>query len=183
MKQYINIALYAIITLSVSANSAEQVYTWIDDTGTTHFSEAPPLEQATDANLIEVLPASGAPPDNTTDDGFYSVINQAERMQTRRLENEKLAAEKKLAEAQASKARAEAQAALQNAYSSDNTSYYPAYPYYPRYGYRRPWHGQRPGHGNRPGHGHRPGQGNRPGYQRPANPRTSLGKTPGMPHF
>ena len=183
MKQHINIALYAIITLSVSANSAEQVYTWVDDAGTTHFSEAPPLEQASDANLIEVLPASGAPPDNTIDDDFYSVINQAERMQTRRLESEKLAAEKKLAEAQASKARAEAQAALQNAYRRDNTSYYPAYPYYPRYGYRHPRHGKRPGHGNRPGYGHRPGHGNRPGYPLPTYPRTSLGKTPGMPNF
>jgi len=175
MKRHMNITLYIIISTSVSAISAAQVYTWVDDSGTTHFSEAPPLEPATDTSLVEVLPASGAAPGDGIDDGFYSVINQAERMQTRRLENEKLAAEKKLAEAQASKARAEAQAALQNADSDDNTSYYPAYPYYPRYGYRHPW--QRPGHGRRPGHGYRPG------YLRPENPRTSLGKTPGMPHF
>lgn len=171
MKRYISITLYAIISLSVPANSAEHVYTWVDDSGTTHFSEAPPLEPATDASLIEVLPASGAAPGNVTDDGFYSVINQAERMQTRRLENEKLAAEKKLAEAKASKARAEAQAALQGSYNDDNITYYPAYPYYPRYGHHRPGHGYRPGHGNRPG------------YSRPDSPRTSLGKTPGMPHF
>jgi hypothetical protein len=183
MKRYINITLYSIIFLFVSANSAEQAYTWVDDTGTTHFSETPPPESATAATLIEVLPASGAAPGGVTDNGFYSVINQAERMQTRRLEKEKLTAEKKLAEAQARKARAEAQAAQQDSYTNDGISYYPAYPYYPRYGHTRPWHGQRPGHGNRPEYGNRPGHGNRPGYPRPANPRTSLGKTPGMPHY
>ena len=75
MKQTINITLYAIISLSVPANAAEQVYTWVDDSGTTHFSEAPPLEPATDVSLIEVLPVSGAAPGNVIDDGFYSVIN------------------------------------------------------------------------------------------------------------
>jgi hypothetical protein len=171
MKRNTHILMYALISLSVSANSAEEVYTWIDAGGTTHFSESPPLESETDAQLIEVLPASGAGPGNMTDESFYSVINQAERMQTRRLENEKLAAEKKLADARASKARAEAQAALQDSYNNDPVTYYPVYPYYPRYRQHRPWHGNRPGHGNRPEH------------SRPGKSRASLGKTPGMPHF
>jgi len=170
MKRYINIILHLLIFLSVPAHSAEQVYTWIDASGTTHFSEAPPLEATIGARLIEVLPASGAAPGNVTDDGFYSVINQAERMQTRRLENEKLAAERKRADAEASKARAEAQAALQGSYNNDDGRYYPVYPYYPRYGYR-------------PRPGHRPGHGDRPGHSRPGKSRASLGKTPGMPHF
>ena len=168
--------LCALATLPLSTDAAEQVYTWIDDSGTTHFSETPPANTTVDVELLEVLPASGAGPDTTTDDGFYSVVNQVERMQTRRLENEKLAAEKRQADAQASRARAETQAALQNANYDDNVSYYPAYPYYPRY--RR-----HPGHGHRPGHGNRPGHGKRPGNPRPSNPRSSLGKTPGMPHY
>jgi hypothetical protein len=171
MKRNAGILLYTLISLSVSANSAEEVYTWVDAEGTTHFSESQPLESETDAQLIEVLPASGAGPGRVTDESFYSVINQAERMQTRRLKNEKLIAEKKQADAEASKARAEAQAALQNSYNNDPVTYYPVYPYYPRRGHNRPWHGQRPGHGNRPGH------------SRPGKPRASLGKTPGMPHF
>ncbi len=173
MKRYIRIFLYTLISLPVAANSAEQVYTWVDDSGTTHFSEAPPPEPAIEAQLVEVLPTSGAAPGNMADDDFYSSINQAERMQTRRLENEKLIAEKKLAEAKAGKARAEAQAALQNSYNDAPVSYYPVYPYYPRYRRHRPWRG----HGQRPGHGYRPG------YSRPGRPRASLGKTPGMPHF
>jgi len=173
MKRYTSIFLYILISLPVSANDAEQVYTWVDDSGATHFSETPPQESATEAQLIEVLPTSAAAPGNVADDDFYSVINQAERMQTRRLKNEKLVAEKKQAEAEAGKARAEAEAALQNAYNNDPVTYYPAYPYYPRYRHRRPWRG----------YGHRPGHGYRPGHSRPGRPRTSLGKTPGMPHF
>lgn len=183
MKRYISIFLYTLISLPVPGNSAEQVYTWVDDSGTTHFSETPPQESAAEAQLIEVLPTSGATPGNVADDGFYSVINQAERMQTRRLKNEKLVAEKKQAEAEASKARAEAQAALQNAYNNEPVTNYPAYPYYPRYRQHRPWRGNGRGHGQQPGHGQRPGHGYRPEYSRPGRPRTSLGKTPGMPHF
>ena len=180
MYQLNHIILSVLVALPLTAHASEQVYTWVDDKGTTHFSESPPVTTTPDVELLEILPASGAGPDTATDDSFYSVINQAERMQTRRLENEKLAAQKKQADAQASKARAEAQAALQNAYYNENVSYYPVYPYYPRYR-SHPGHGHRPGH--LPAYGNRPGHGNRPGNSRPSNPRTSLGKTPGMPHF
>lgn len=179
MQRYSCIFLYLLLSLPVSANSTEQVYSWVDGSGTTHFSETPPPESAIETQLIEVLPTSGVAPGNGANDDYYSVINQAARMQTRRLENEKLVAEKKQAEAEASKARAEAQAVLQNAYNNDPVSYYPVYPYYPRYRRHRPWRG----HGQRPGHGYRPGHEYRPGYSRPGRPRTSLGKTPGMPHF
>jgi hypothetical protein len=168
MNRYSHIILPLLLTLPVSATCAEQVYTWVDDSGTTHFSEAPPPDSTFVTQLLEVLPASGAAPSNAPDDGFYSVINQAERMQTRRLENEKLTAERKQADAEASKARAEAQAALQDSYYNDDVSYYP---YYPRY--RRPWNGHKP----HPGHGHRPHM------TRPNPHRASLGRTPGMPHY
>ena len=72
--------LCALATLPLSADATEQVYTWIDDSGTTHFSETPPANTTVDVELLEVLPASGAGPNTATDDGFYSVINQVERM-------------------------------------------------------------------------------------------------------
>jgi hypothetical protein len=172
MNRISRIILSALVALPLTAYATEQVYTWVDDSGTTHFSETPPTDITSDVKLLEVLPASGAGAEEMTDDGFYSVINQVERMQTRRLESEKLAAQKRQADAEAGKARAEAQAALQDSGYNDNVGYYPAYPYYPRY--RR-----HPGHG----HKYRPGHGNRPGYPRPSNPRSSLGKTPGMPHY
>jgi hypothetical protein len=164
-----------LLTLSVSFASAAQVYTWVDDSGITHFSETPPAERAAEILLIDIAPAP-AGTDSAGDD-FYSVINQAKRMEARRLENEKLDAEKKQASAEASRARAEADAIQQGSYNdsaADDIRYYPAYPAYPYY----PHYGHHPG---RPGYGPRPEHPVYPGYARPRNPRTSLGKTHGMP--
>jgi hypothetical protein len=175
MKQTTGIGLPILLTLSVSFASAAQVYTWVDDSGVTHFSETPPAEHAAAAQLIDIAPApAGA---DSAGDDFYSVINQAERMEARRLESEKLDAEKKQADAEASRARAEAAAIQQGSYNNstaDDIRYYPAYPaypYYPRYGH----------HPGRPGYGPKPEHPVYPGYARPRNPRTSLGKTHGMP--
>ena len=172
MKQISGIYLPILLTLCVSLTNAAQVYTWVDGSGVTHFSETPPAERAADTQLIDITPTEA--PASNVDNDFYSVVNQADRMETRRLENEKLAAEKKQASAEASKARAEAAAIQQRSYydsADDNNRYYPVYPYYPPYGH----------HPGRPGHGHKPVHPVHPVYPRPKNPRTSLGKTPGMP--
>jgi len=183
MKRSSGILLPILLTLSTSFAGAAEVYTWVDDSGVTHFSETPPAQRTSDTQLIEVTPT--AAPASLADDDFYSVVNQADRMRARRLENEKLAAEKKQADAEASKARAEAAAIRQGAYNdsaSDNSRYYPVYPFYPRsrYGHHpgRPGYGHHPG---RPGYGHKPVHPVYPGYTRPRNPRTALGKTRGMP--
>ena len=172
IKPVSGICLPILLSLFVTFAGATQVYTWVDDSGVTHFSETPPADREAETQRIEITPSTA--PASVTDDDFFSVVNQADRMEARRLENEKLAAEKRQADAEARKARAEAAAIQQGAYPDsayNNTRYYPAYPYYPRYGHR-PW---------RPGHGHKPVHPVHPGYARPKNPRTSLGKTPGMP--
>jgi hypothetical protein len=172
MKQTSGACLPIFLTLSVSFASAAQVYTWVDDSGVTHFSETPPAERTTDTQLIDITPTEA--PASEADNEFYSVVNQADRMEARRLENEKLVAEKKQADAEARKARAEAAAIQQRSYNEsadDNPRYYPIYPYYPRYGH----------HPGRPGQGHKPVHPVHPIYPRPKNPRTSLGKTSGMP--
>jgi hypothetical protein len=172
MKQTTVIYLSLLLTLPASLASAAQAYTWVDDAGITHFSETPPPDPATDTQLVNIQPPPT--PANVPTGDFYSVINQAERMERSRLANEKLAAEKKQADAEASKARAEAAALQRRLYdnsTNDDTRYYPVYPYYPRYGH----------HPGRPGYGHKPVHPVYPGYARPKNPRTSLGKTPGMP--
>jgi hypothetical protein len=167
------LSLTLLLLLSAPLAGAAQIFTWVDDTGVTHFSETPPADDKADSRLLDLDMPAPRGPDRTGDD-FYSVINQAARMQTRRLENEKLAAEKKQAYAEARKARAEATAIQQGAYNYNNSPrYYPVYSYYPRYGHH-PW---KPGHGHKP----RPVQPIHPGHTRPKNPRTSLGKTPGMP--
>ncbi|HYQ70678.1 MAG TPA: hypothetical protein VET88_01990, partial [Gammaproteobacteria bacterium] len=85
------------------------------------------------------------------DGDYYSVINQARRMESRRLEAEKLKAERLQAEAEASRALAEALAAQQPViqYQSQPDLYY--YPYYPRYHHRPGKHpGHKPGRPGRP---------------------------------
>jgi hypothetical protein len=171
MNQITVIYLSLLLSLPASLVSAAQVYTWVDGAGITHFSETPPADPA-DTQLVNIQPSPT--PTGVPSEDFYSVINQADRMESSRLANEKLAAEKKQADAEASKARAEAAALQQGAYNNssyDDTRYYPVYPYYPRYGH----------HPGRPGHGHKPTHPVYPGQARSRNPRTSLGKTPGMP--
>ena len=167
------LSLILLLILTTPLAGASQVFTWVDDTGVTHFSETPPVDAPEDSRLIDLdTPPPRGPV--TTGDDFYSVVNQARRMEIRRLENEKLAAEKKQAYAEARKARAEATAIQQGAYNYNNSPrYYPVFSYYPRYGHH-PW---KPGHGHKP----RPEHPIHPGHTRPKNPRTSLGKTPGMP--
>ena len=139
--------LALLTTATVCAN---EVYSWVDEQGTTHFSEVQPDNQSHPAEQIDLLP----PPKsgNSEKDDYYSVINQANRMETRRLENEKLEAERRRAEAEAKRAAAEAHAARstppQN-YVNEQPRYYPSYPLY----------GYRPPYGRHPGlqPGHRPG--------------------------
>ena len=180
MKSSHVITLYMLLLLAALPVGSTQVYTWTDTKGITHFSESPPGDESIPVEQLAILPPPSA--GNATDEDFYSVVNQANRMETRRLENMKIIAERQQAEAETKRAAAEARAVGQSSYQdNDYARYYPAYPVIPRYGYGRPGYG-RPGYG-RPGYG-------RPGYKYPAhrpayrqahsrhrNPTVSLGRT------
>ena len=141
---------FFLLLLALSANAAP-VFTWVDASGVTYFSDTPPPDESVSARLIEVLPppAAGMP----VDSDFYSVVNQAQRMETRRLQSEKLTAERLQAEAEANRARAEALAAQQPIILYDNEPDGYIFPYYPRYHHRPP--GMHPPGGHKPG---RPGK-------------------------
>jgi hypothetical protein len=163
-----HIGIFAFVITGQAAQAGE-AYTWTDEDGTTHFSEAPPGDPVHSAETVELLPPTETKP---TGDDYYSVINQANRMQQRRLESERLEAERKQAEAEAMKARAEAEA-LRDMPQQDHTPaeprYYPGYPLYgyrPAYGYYLPGHRYRGLRPPRHKHSHRPG---RPGHL-PAHP-------------
>jgi len=160
--------LLIFLLLPIAQSSAEQAYTWVDENGTTHFSEAPPNSEAISAEQINLLPAPSA--GKIVGNDFYSVANQADRMERTRLENEKLTAERLQADAEAKKARAEARAIQQTPYQQDtqeDTRYYSAYPYYSN-------NRHRPG---RPGYGHKPhpGKPGKPGNLPAGRPMSSLG--------
>ena len=139
---------FLVLFTLLSSSSAGPVYTWMDDSGVTWFSDTPPADESINAGLIEGLPppAAGMP----VDGDFYSVVNQAKRMETRRLLSEKLTAERLRAEAEASRARAEALAAQQPEIIYDNAPDGYFLPYYPYSQHRRPHKGHKPGWPGRP---------------------------------
>lgn len=144
------IPVLLVLVAGLSDSSAEVVYTWVDDSGITCFSDTPPANESARVELIDVLPppAAGMP----VEEDFYSVIRQAERMESRRLLNEKLTAERLQAEAEASRARAEALAAQQPDIIYDNAPDGYFLPYYPYPQHRRPHKGHKPGRPGRPEH-------------------------------
>ena len=98
-----------LLMLAFASSAAEQAYTWTDENGTRHFSEEPPYDDSITAEQIELLPAPSAGNIGGEND-FYSVANQADRMEKKRLANEKLIAERLQAEVDARRANTAAQA-------------------------------------------------------------------------
>ncbi len=139
MKLSIPIAGSCLLLLLMSQAWSARVYSWTDAEGITHFSETPPDDVQIDSVILEVEPAPVA--STPAGDDYYSVANQAARMEARRLEMERLRAEILKAEAQARQADADAAAATREQVAEpddDRASYYPLYPWYPSHG-RRPY--------------------------------------------
>lgn len=84
------IVLLATI-VPVAAASAGQAYTWVDGQGVTHFSDTPPAGRA-DARAVEL--ESSRPLPAGLDIDYYSIPNQARRLERSRLEMERARAEK-----------------------------------------------------------------------------------------
>jgi hypothetical protein len=141
---------FLVLLTVLSSSSASPVYTWMDDSGITWFSDTPPTDESINIGLIEDLPRPTA--GMLLEGDFYSVVNQAKRMETQRLLAEKLKAERLQAEAAAHQARAEASAAQQPTIVYD---YWPGgyvYPYYPRHHNRHPHKRHKPGRPGKPEH-------------------------------
>jgi hypothetical protein len=128
----IRISLYALLIMAMQPVFAAPVYTWTDAEGVTHFSEVPPPGQDEALQLeLEPYPAPGMP-----EDDYFSVINQAARMESRRLERERLEAQRMQAEAEARRAHAEAMAAREAAAGPAQPPPATGYLYFPGYPYR-----------------------------------------------
>jgi hypothetical protein len=133
--------LQLVLLLFTGPLQAEPVYRWVDSAGITHFSQTAPPDPSIETSVMELDPPL---PDSSAADDYYSVINQAARMESRRLELERLRAEAEALRAQAAAANRAPEPEPQAA---------PAYPY-PVYGFPAyPGHWRPPHH--RPPH-HRP---------------------------
>jgi len=131
---------------TLSPGVAGPVFTWIDTNGVTHYSDTPPPEGSREPARFELAPPV-VPAYPASAEDYFSILNQAERMERSRLENERLRIERLRAEAEARQAAAYSRPPPAPAETS--TGYYPAYPWF---GYRPGYHpGFRPGPGfNRP---------------------------------
>lgn len=77
--------------MPVTAHCAGQAYRWMDSRGVTHFSDRPP-DGGVDSRAVQLERARPLPPGVAPD--FYSIPNQARRLQQSRLEMDRSKAEK-----------------------------------------------------------------------------------------
>ena len=137
--------LPVLLMLPFAVSAADKAYTWTDENGTRHFSEDPPYDGSVTAEQIELLPAPSAGNIGAEND-FYSVSNQADRMEKKRLANEKLIAERLQAEVDARRANPAAQTPPPSTgwnNTQQQTGFYPGYP-------QQVNSGPRPVSGNKP---------------------------------
>ena len=153
-----------MLMLSFASSAAERAYTWTDENGTRHFSEDPPYDGSITADQIELLPAPSAGNIGGEND-FYSVINQANRMEKKRLASEKLIAERLQAEVEARSANPAAQTPPPSTGWNNTQQQAGFYPGYPQQGNSGP----------------RPVPGNRPFLDRTVEPRQLPTYTPKSP--
>jgi hypothetical protein len=86
---YMNIFItLLLIVANTGIASADQIYKWTDSDGLTHYSEAPPLA-LTESVTILGINISGHH-GNIGQDDYYSIVNQARRMEESRLKKEQL---------------------------------------------------------------------------------------------
>ncbi len=157
MQTRFSLLLQLILFLLFGLAQADPVYTWVDSAGTTHFSQTPPENPLTGTGVLELPPPGPYAP---AADDYYSVANQAARMEATRLKAEKLRAETETLRAQA--------AATKNKPPYAEPPAEMVYPYtYPVYLYPR--HDWRPPYNYHPHH-------------RPA-PLSYIERRPGTPHL
>ena len=128
MGRSLSLHLALLVLLATHANAgAVTVHTWIDGDGVRHYSDAPPASATADLErfVIADTPASAT----ASDEDYYSIVNQWQRMReerdeskAHRLERERIRSEERVA-----KAAARADEARYN--SRGYGGYYPRLPY------------------------------------------------------
>ena len=122
-----------ISLFAMGANvSAVTVHTWIDDDGVRHYSDEPPVSAATAPEQIVIADTFATA--TKSDDDYYSIVNQWQRMREEREESNalKLERERIRAEERAAKAAARADATR---YDSRRYGGYFPYGFGPRFGH------------------------------------------------
>lgn len=123
----------SVLVLVCPDLAAETIYRWVDETGAVHFSDVPPKSRVGAVEVLEVarLPYAALASSNQ----YYSVVNQAQRLEEQRLRREKALAEKR--KLQAERRWIEEQESVDSLPEAPGTGVY-AFPA-PSYGSFRPW--------------------------------------------
>lgn len=140
-------------------SDAAAVYRWVDAGGITHYSSSPPGSPQGEVRTIDLPDA--IPPESGQDDDYFSVVNQARRMEQARRAREQERFERRMAQQRLrlNRALVEAQRPAQQAPESGRVGvvWSPAYyrPHWPsrpggRPCYRGSCLGKPPGHRPRP---------------------------------
>jgi hypothetical protein len=124
---------------AIAAVDAGTVYRWVDATGAVHFSDQPPPQEVRESEQLELPPTTA--PAGTVED-YYSVINQARRMEERRLQAQRQRAEIEALERQAESSAAPAPAGPAGDDGDDDGP--PLWVLSPGYWGRERWHEHRP---------------------------------------
>jgi len=135
------------LALSAAPAAAVEIYKWVDEDGSTHYSESLPTGEFAGLEILEARPSVPRSPAAAND--YQSTLEVAASLQADRLERERVRLEKDKLRQQERRAREEVQR-LNNAYAA------PSYlvPYY-RYPYR-PYPHPRPPYAVQPPPGHYP---------------------------
>lgn len=136
MQPYILILLgSALLCTNLSLAAPPTAYKWTDADGLTHYGETPP--EHLDAVAIPLTPA----PEQTSrpDPGYYSVLQQAERLEAARLAREQARAEAQAAQRQAQREAAQTEAAIAAAEFYRRQEEPPAVVYRPLRPHARQW--------------------------------------------
>ncbi len=81
------ISLGLILLNSAATAHAIEIHKWIDEDGVTHYSENQPSDDEIVTEKLELPDVYGTEPQES-DDGYYSVVNQASRLEASRLARE-----------------------------------------------------------------------------------------------
>ncbi|MGI9301477.1 MAG: DUF4124 domain-containing protein [Gammaproteobacteria bacterium] len=82
----LNLIFTLFILVLLTSATAGEVFMWTDKWGVTHFSQTPPVEGTPGVHAHELGPL---PPAVSPEEDYFSIINQANRLEDRRLARQK----------------------------------------------------------------------------------------------
>lgn len=129
-----------------------EVYKWVDDQGVTHYSSGPPPDRTAIGEDLEMLQLDSTARSGASEQDYFSVTNQAERLEASRLARERLRLEREKLRLQQAQSRKPAPVVEAPARESYIVRYPAHFGHFPHAGHRfaRHPHLEDPANGSEP---------------------------------